>query len=61
MDLCQRTKELWAAYLADCNAGSFDELTGIARIAPSSAPANTKFIGIWSSLSGHAQRSAGSE
>lgn len=30
MDLCQRTKELWAAYLADCNAGSFDELTGIA-------------------------------
>ena len=31
MDLCQRTKEIWAAYLANCNAGSFD---GLASFAP---------------------------
>lgn len=49
MDLCQRTKELGAGYLADCNAGSFDELTGIAPDCSIITPANTKFIGIWSS------------
>lgn len=27
MDLCQRTKELWSAYLAGCNAGTFEELS----------------------------------
>lgn len=30
MDLCQRTKEIWAAYLANCNTGTFDGLTSFA-------------------------------
>lgn len=31
MDLCPRTKELWAAYLAKCNEGN---LSGLSHFAP---------------------------
>ena len=31
MDLCHRTKELWAAYLAKCNEGN---LSGLSHFAP---------------------------
>lgn len=30
MDLCQRTKELWAAYLANCNTGTSNGLSNFA-------------------------------
>lgn len=52
MDLCQRTKELWTAYLDSCNTGS---LNGLAALAPDCSIIGTGSHEIYRNLDQFAQ------